>query len=198
MDDPHSCIDPALRSMVAFDIETTGLDPSECRITAAAVHDGRGLSKIFLFKTDEEERDPLAREEFLAILDSAPRLCAFNGVRFDLPFMAKRWDISPEVIGRWVLKTLDVYEACKLGLRQTFRLSQLLSVNGLESKTGDGASAIQLAKKGLWDELGAYCLQDTRMTYLATAQLSVALPMHTASGRRLGMNRLKPGLFCVW
>ena len=40
---------PALRSMVAFDIETMGLNPLKERITAAAVYSGDGLCKVFVF-----------------------------------------------------------------------------------------------------------------------------------------------------
>ena len=38
-----TCLDPSLRSMVAFYIETEGFSPLKERITAAAVYDGHGL-----------------------------------------------------------------------------------------------------------------------------------------------------------
>ena len=145
-------VDPALRSMVAFDIETMGLNPLKERITAAAVYDGNGLCKVFVFKGEDADEDALLRDEFITILDKAPRLCAFNGVRFDIPYIIKHWGLEPAKAHAWVLKTVDVFEACKLGLRQTFKLAQLLSVNGLESKTGSGAEAVGLARDKEWDK----------------------------------------------
>jgi hypothetical protein len=191
-------IDPALRSMVAFDIETMGLNPLKERITAAAVYDGNGLCKVFVFKGEDADEDARLRDEFISILDNAPRLCAFNGVRFDIPYIIQHWGLEPARAHAWVLKTVDIFEACKLGLRQTFKLAQLLSVNSLESKTGTGAEAVGLARDKEWDKLGAYCLQDTRLTYLATAQFGVMLPLHTSTGQRLVVDRRHPSMFSLW
>lgn len=191
------CLDPSLRSMVAFDIETLGFNPLKERITAAAVYDGNGLCKVFVFKDEDREADAKLKEEFIAILDAAPRLCAFNGVRFDIPYIIRHWGLDPNRAHHWVLKTVDVFEACKLGLQQTFKLSQLLAVNSMESKTGSGAEAVGLARNKEWDKLGAYCLQDTRLTYLVTAQMSVGLPLHH-SARQLALDRTHPSMFRLW
>ena len=192
------CLDPSLRSMVAFDIETEGFDPLKQRITAAAVYDGNGLSKIFIFKGEDQAVDLVWREEFLSILDAAPRLCAFNGVRFDIPYIIKHWRLDPARAHDWVMKTVDVFEACKLGLQQTFKLSQLLAVNNMESKSGSGAEAVLLAREKRWEELGAYCMQDTRLTYLVTAQMGVILPLHTPARQRLVVDRTHPSMFRLW
>ena len=192
------CLDPSLRSMVAFDIETRGLNPIVKPITAAAVYDGCGLSKVFLFKGEDRVTDLALREEFLSILDAAPRLCSFNGIRFDIPYIIKDWGLDPARAHDWVWKTVDVFEACKLGLQQTFKLAQLLAVNNMESKTGSGAEAVVLAEEGRWEELGAYCLQDTRLTYLVTAQMGVILPLHTPARQRVVMDRTHPSMFSVW
>jgi uncharacterized protein YprB with RNaseH-like and TPR domain len=77
--------------MLAFDIETEGLNSSTCRITVACVYDpDAGIKKTFNFIEDggrfEEER----RAEFIKCLDDAHSLCCYNGVRFDIPFIAKR------------------------------------------------------------------------------------------------------------
>lgn len=191
-------VDPTLRAMVAFDIETMGFNPLKERITAAAVYDGNGLCKVFVFKGEDLDEDARLRDEFISILDSAPRLCAFNGIRFDIPYIIRHWGLDPARAHAWVLKTVDIFEACKLGLRQTFKLSQLLSVNNMESKTGSGAEAVGLAKNREWEKLGAYCLQDTRLTYLATAQLGVMLPLHTSTGQRLVVDRRHPSMFSLW
>ena len=191
-------LDPSLRSMVAFDIETHGLKPIEKPITAAAVYNGCGLSKVFVFKGEDKEADMLLREEFLSILDAAPRLCAFNGIRFDIPYIIKDWGLDPARAHDWVRKTVDVFEASKLGLQQTFKLAQLLAVNNMESKTGSGAEAVVLAREKKWEELGAYCLQDTRLTYLVTAQMAVVLPLHTSGRQRVVMDRTHSSMFRLW
>ena len=191
-------LDPSLRSMVAFDIETHGLKPIEKPITAAAVYNGCGLSKVFVFKGEDKEADMLLREEFLSILDAAPRLCAFNGIRFDIPYIIKDWGLDPARAHDWVRKTVDVFEASKLGLQQTFKLAQLLAVNNMESKTGSGAEAVVLAREKKWEELGAYCLQDTRLTYLVTAQMAVILPLHTSGRQRVVMDRTHASVFRLW
>jgi RNase_H superfamily len=191
------CLDPSLLSMVAFDIETEGFNPLKQRITAAAVYDGNGLSKVFVFKGEDQAADLALREEFLSILDAAPRLCSFNGIRFDIPYIIKHWKLDPLLAERWVRKTLDIFEACKLGLKQTFKLSQLLAVNNMESKTGSGLEAVGLARDRRWEELGAYCLQDTRLTYLVTAQMGVMLPLRTQS-QRVVVDRSHPSMFRAW
>jgi hypothetical protein len=192
------CLDPTLRSMVAFDIETEGFNPLKQRITAAAVYNGNGLSKVFVFKNEDAEEDAALRDEFITILEEAPRLCAFNGIRFDIPYIIRHWQLDPILAERWVRKTVDIFETCKLGLGQTFKLSQLLAVNNMESKTGSGAEAVGLAKEKRWEELGSYCMQDTRLTYLVTAQMGVILPLHTPTRQRLAVDRTHPSMFRLW
>ena len=184
--------------LLAFDIETTGLNPATHVVTAACVF-GEGAEETFLFKGESEADDARSRERFLALLDAAPRLCAFNGIRFDIPFLHTAWGVPAERVEGWVLKTFDVYEACKLGLNATFSLNRLLSANGLESKSGSGLHAITLAHSRQWDALGAYCMQDTRLTYLATLQDSIALPVLShASKRQIVIDRTTRTLFRVW
>jgi hypothetical protein len=187
----------ALRSMLAFDIETEGLDPKKHAVTCACVFNGQGVSETFLFKREDPEEDRRHKERFLELLDSAPRLCAFNGVRFDIPFLAQAWGLPAPQVESWVRKTVDVFEACKLGLGKTFGLDRLLACNGLESKTGTGLYAVQLARERRWEELGAYCMQDTRLTFLVTCQHQVALPLHTAS-RKLALQPAHPQPFVLW
>lgn len=189
---------PAAHGMVAFDIETTGLDPLSCVVTAACAY-GLGVEETFLFKGEDPDADAASRARFLSILDAAPRLCAFNGIRFDIPFLHASWKLPLAQVEAWVLKTFDVFEACKLGLNVTFPLSRLLAVNALESKTGSGAHAVTLAQTKQWDALGDYCMQDTRLTYLVSAQRSIALPVKTQGAQRqIAIDRDTSHLFCVW
>ena len=208
---------PTAFGMVAFDIETMGLDPARDRITAACLYGamdgprpgqrvtrdasepGPHVVRTFVSRNEEPDSEDLAqREEFMAHLDSARGLCAFNGIRFDIPFLQRAWNIPATRVEAWIVKTFDVFEACKLGLNATFSLDRLLAANSLESKTGSGLHAIQLAKDGKWEELGDYCMQDTRMTYLVSSQQAIALPLHTVRGKRLVLDRGVPGLFTLW
>lgn len=202
--------------MVAFDIETMGLDPRAHRVTAACLYGamdgprpgqqvirdasepGTHVVRTFVFTEDTPESDLVMREEFMAHLDAARSLCSFNGIRFDIPFLQQAWGIPQPRVESWIVKTFDVYEACKLGLNATFSLDRLLAVNNLESKSGSGLHAIHLAKTEQWAALGDYCMQDTRMTYLVSSQRAISLPLHTVRGKRVVIDRGHTGLFTLW
>lgn len=157
--------------MLAFDLETTGLDPAHHGITCAAVYDpDKGVERVFIFDRGD---DP---EEFMRLLDAADRLCAFNGASFDLPFIQHRLGASAERVRAWRLKLHDVYVACKWGLGVTFPLQALLERNCLTGKTGSGKDAIALYEQGSWAELAEYCMHDTRMTHRVSSLDTIALP----------------------
>lgn len=169
--------------MLAVDIETTGLDPRVDDVTCACAFDpDGGVARAFVFGRD----GAAAREEFLALLDGAPRLCAFNGARFDLPFLARRWGLGAARVGAWVRKLVDPFEASKLALARTFSLDRLLAANGLAGKTGSGLHAVALARAGRWDELAEYCMHDTRMTHAAAAMPALRLPEYQPAKRARG------------
>ena len=161
--------------MLAFDLETTGLDPSTATVTCACAYDpSAGIDRVFYFSRPEGADSP---EAFFALLDAAARLCAFNGARFDLPFLQARYGLSDARVGGWMLKLYDLYEACRLGFDSGFSLNALLAANGMESKTGTGADAIVLAREGRWDELGEYCRQDTVKTHAVSSLTRPVLPL---------------------
>lgn len=156
--------------VLAFDIETTGLREADAVTCVCAYDPDRGVHY-------RESTPTGARSErFLALLDEAPLLCAFNGVRFDLPFLAKRWRIEPQRVGAWVEKLVDPFEACRLALQSTFSLDRLLHANGLQSKTGNGAEAVCMARAGQWARLEDYCMNDTVLTHQIIKLKRVRLP----------------------
>lgn len=157
--------------MLAFDLETTGLCPKTDRIICAAVCDSdSGMERVFMFPLGD---DP---EEFMRLLDEAPRLCAFNGAGFDIPFVWHQFGASLHRVKAWRLKLHDVFEACRLALRITFPLESLLSLNGLSGKTGSGSDAILLAQQKEWARLGEYCLNDARQTLAVSTLKTIRLP----------------------
>lgn len=100
--------------MLSFDLETEGLDHRVNQIAVACIFDpSRGIEQTFNFMDTEDEAVISERvAEFLHHLDEAPALCCFNGVRFDIPFIAFRFNVAPERIRAWVLKTFDIFEIC--------------------------------------------------------------------------------------
>jgi hypothetical protein len=158
--------------MLAFDIETEGLDSSVHGITCACAFDpDAGIERAFLFARGDSP------EEFMALLDAAPRLCTFNGVHFDIPFIARRWGVDIGRVARWMLKLVDVYEASRLCAGRGFSLNALLMINGLQGKTGTGLEAVAMAREGRWDELASYCMHDTKMTHEVSRRPSIRLPI---------------------
>ena len=178
-----------VRTMVAFDLETTGLDPALCQVTCACLFgdmtDQTPIRQTFLFKGVDQAEDLRIREEFMAALDAADHLCAFNGVRFDIPFMQQAWGVEPARVAAWVRKTFDIFEACKLAFSRTFGLDRLLEMNGLEGKSGSGKHAIVMAAEGKWEALGDYCMQDTRMTHIVSTLPRIELPLMMPWGQRV-------------
>ena len=158
--------------MLAFDLETTGLDPSAHTITCACVYDPEaGIALAFRFEREGEA------EEFMTLLDRADRLCAFNGAAFDLPFIAESLPgATPARIRAWRLKLHDVFVACKWGLGVTFPLQKLLELNSMAGKTGSGKDAILLYEQGRIDELVAYCMHDTRVTHAVSSLETILIP----------------------
>jgi hypothetical protein len=157
--------------MLAFDLETTGLDPLTDQITCAGAYDpDSGIERVFFFSLGDSP------EEFMALLDRADRLCAFNGARFDLPFIQHALGADPGRVSAWRLKLHDVFEGCKLALGVTFPLKALLEINNMQGKTGSGENAIQLAQAERWQELGDYCLHDTRVTHEVSSLDKILLP----------------------
>ena len=157
--------------MLAFDLETTGKDISSDHITCAGVYDpDAGIERFFIFALGD---DP---EEFMRLLDQAERLCAFNGVRFDIPLIERCFRPSVARVSAWRLKLHDVFEACKLALDITFPLQSLLELNGIPGKTGSGLDAIQLALDEDWQSLGTYCLNDTKQTHTVSSLPFIRIP----------------------
>ena len=115
--------------MLAFDIETFGLDPSKTKISVICTECiFTGERKTFEFaKHDREVGGPptALTAELVATLDAAQSLSAFNGIRFDLPFIQISLSIPEEKVRAWVLKTTDILEYTRLMLNGcTFKLGE--------------------------------------------------------------------------
>lgn len=181
---------PCAGTVLAFDIETTGLGRDD-RVTCVCAYDpDRGVD----FRACTP--DGSACEDFLRLLDEAPLLCAFNGVRFDLPFLARRWGLARGRVSGWVRKLIDPFESCKLSLGVTFSLDRLLEANGIPCKTGCGLEAVRMAREGRWEELAEYCMQDTIKTHQVVRLGRVLLPQPKKNGGAAGLPQNESNASC--
>ena len=98
--------------------------------------------------------------ELVQDFEEAASLCAFNRVRFDLPFLMTAFGIDNATITRWVMKTSDILECSRLVHNNTFILNLLFDKNGLDMKISSGLAAVQMAADGEWGKLKAYCSDD--------------------------------------
>ena len=147
---------------IVFDIETTGLNPLDSRITCicAKRSDGesyngchtneRGLIKDFLKWID------LTYDDFFI---------SANGRDFDIPFIHIRAflnNISLKEI-KWInrAKHFDVINDIT---DKRISLNNLARVYGLKLKSGDGKNAIKLFEDGKFDDLIDYCMDDVELT----------------------------------
>jgi hypothetical protein len=156
--------------MLVFDIETTGLDPTSRVVTVVCTEDfATGERRAYEFgrvRACEPENETLLRSELLQAFDKAESLCAFNGVRFDIPFLHAALQLSPETTTAWLLKTTDILEAarlCVFGPTHTFGLNLLCQHNTVAVKSGSGLQAIKFAEDHNWDALLSYCADDVRI-----------------------------------
>lgn len=161
--------------MLAFDIETTGLNFYSDRITVASIYDPeRNIERNFNFMVGDVVQNI---HDFLLALDEADTLCAYNGVKFDLPFIIQRFHIRPERYTPWFLKLYDPFQFCSLIFRSSCSLNRILETNGEEVKTGSGLQAVQWAEEGEWEKLESYCMMDTKLTWKISSRNDVVIPL---------------------
>jgi DNA polymerase elongation subunit (family B) len=161
--------------MLSFDIETMGLDKRKDCITVASVYDpDKNIKKNFNFMTGNVDETII---EFLGHLDDAESICAFNGVRFDLPFIIHQFQVPVERYTKWFIKMFDYFEVCKVAFSSSCSLNKLLEANGEEVKTSSGMQAVVWAKEKEWELLEDYCMMDTILTHTISTRKLVTLPL---------------------
>ena len=146
--------------MLCFDIETTGLDPKRCNVTVVCTEDFvSGVCATYEFARYPQRRQELV-DEMVRCFEASESLCAFNGIRFDIPFMVKALGLAQEYQLKWIAKTSDILEQSRIRFKQTFGLNLLCETNQIPIKISDGKEAIRMAEAGRWDELNEYCARD--------------------------------------
>ena len=171
--------------MLAWDIETTGIKKDTDLITVISLYDPKaGISKVLRFVDLNEYGDVCYHDEFqervdefVKYLDEAETLTAFNGSSFDIPFVQLQFNIQNETIQRWVLKSFDVLDICRKAFNRTFSLNLALQLNieGFQ-KSGSGLDAVIQAREGRFEELEAYCLDDSILTHKLSSLDTILCP----------------------
>ena len=123
----------------------------------------------------------------MSILKKDPVLCVFNCIRFAIPFICKCRTLPEHTAGGRFVKTVHVFEACKLGLGKTLSIDELLTADGLQCKTRTRRHAIHLAESGQRKALGHYCMHYTNMTHLVSSTCSIVLPLYTNPFRQINL-----------
>lgn len=152
--------------MLVFDIETTGLDKHHCQITLICTEDfATGQRHAYEFARCRAEGGDVKalRDEVVLAFRAAPALCAFNGIRFDLPFMQAQLDVDAAEAAAWAAKTSDMLESSRLLFKSTFSLNLLCEENNVQAKSSSGTQAISMARNGEWGALVDYCTDDVRI-----------------------------------
>ena len=169
--------DPDTHHDIAFDIETTGLDPDEegNEITVACTW-GENRNNAYFFTRPGYDRQTNI-ENFCTELDGARIIYGFNADRFDLPWVVKKFNISQDRASKWFLKLFDYFQICKLLFDSSCSLNNLLKANGMTPKISTGLQAIRWAEEGEFEKLHEYCLDDARLTWIISTQDQVVLPL---------------------
>ena len=148
---------------IVFDIETTGLNPLDSRITcicartkdSEAVYQGchtneKGLISDFI-KWLRKENDGL--------------LISANGKEFDLTFIFMRAFIKGLSFRnmKFILK-FEHFDIIKDITDKKISLNNLARLYGFKLKSGDGVNAIKLFEDIKLEELMEYCMNDVKLT----------------------------------
>jgi uncharacterized protein YprB with RNaseH-like and TPR domain len=152
---------------VIFDIETTGLDPSENGkvLCISCLNVSTNELKTF-FDLDEK----LLLSDFWDYIRSLnnPRLFTFNGDSFDIPY----------IIHRSLVREVRVEKYLHIDLRKTVNsffssydkkvkgnLAYWATVLGIQQKTLDGSHMISLFLDKRYDEIVEHCAEDVAVAH---------------------------------
>lgn len=158
---------PALKRKILGD---TALDWSLGHIVCIAM--------IFLEEPVEREwcvagpDEPELLRQFWAAIRPEDRIIGHNVLAFDLPFLQARTVVCEVEPSRGFdlrrYSTSAVYDTMQVWAnwdRQRFpKLETLAAILGLNGKSGSGDQVARWFKRGDWNRIKEYCLQDVRLT----------------------------------
>lgn len=128
----------------------------------------------------------LLRRFWARLTETRPALfITHNGLGFDLPFIKKRsiiQQVKPSLeINLAKFRTDPVYDTMAVwsnwDTRGWVKLDVLARALNVETKSGSGSQVAAMWGKGQGREIGAYCLQDTYVTYACYCRMNFRQPL---------------------
>ncbi|MBX4210419.1 ribonuclease H-like domain-containing protein, partial [Candidatus Parcubacteria bacterium] len=119
-------------------------------------------SVIGIYDSLTDSYSAYVEEEFpklWPILDTADLLIGFNSEHFDIPLLAKYY---PGNLGR--IKSVDLMKEVKASIGRRVKLDQIAEGTLGKNKTGHGLDAVTWWKRGEYEKVKAYCVEDVKIT----------------------------------
>jgi len=139
---------------ITFDIETTDEaagDPLSLELAVVCIHD----SKTDEFSCYTQEELP----KLWPILERADVLIGYNSDHFDIPLLNKYYAGD---LGK--IKSVDLLKEIKNALGRRLRLQNVAEATLGRGKAGNGLDSVDWWKKGLYEKVRDYCIEDVRLT----------------------------------
>lgn len=105
-------------------------------------------------------------EDLFAAFDDADVIVAYNGAAFDMPVMRKYYGTKNGGVlrhQRHQAKLFDVFSRIRDATGVWMPLDQVLSANGLQTKSSDGVEAVRMWEQQQREQLEAYCMRDVEL-----------------------------------
>jgi DEAD/DEAH box helicase domain-containing protein len=143
---------------IVFDIETSNLfsdvgknDPALLDLSVIAIHDSETDEYSTYFQDELHKLWP--------ILERADMLIGFNSDHFDIPLLNKYYpgDLSK-------IKSLDILKEIHNSYGRRMKLDQIAEGTLGKNKISNGLEATSWWKKGMFDKVREYCIEDVRIT----------------------------------
>lgn len=148
-----------MRHETVLDLETKSAPPSgegrDVRSLGVSVA-GLWSSADGRFRTFREER---ISSDLGPLLKNSDRVIGFFINRFDLPVLQPYLDFDLRE-----LPVLDIFDDVTAKLGHRVSLASLAQATLGEGKTGHGLDAVGWYRRGEWQKLEEYCLNDVRLT----------------------------------
>ena len=183
-------IDQANVSVMWFDCETseaiasgTPIERMRATITCVTLIERQNLHRADALATalrfdvwPESTGRGVPYSVLLAVIERATEttLCGYNAHAFDLRLLARGNNV---LLADWRSRLEDPFRQLRQHTEEReLKLDNLLRINGLATKLGDGLLAVRLWKAGKLDELTEYCRQDTDSLARLTLLPQIVLP----------------------
>lgn len=80
-----------------LDIETTGLNPSRNKFVLGCLYDA-DKGELHQVLAESRAEEPLALAEYMKLIDDVDVVVTYNGRKFDMPFIDRRWEASANAL----------------------------------------------------------------------------------------------------